>query len=38
LLAHFWPDNDRDATRIAAQGMYDGEVIVATEGLEVLLP
>lgn len=38
MLTHFWPDNDRERTRQAAQAVYSGEVIVATENLEVSLP
>jgi ribonuclease BN (tRNA processing enzyme) len=35
LLTHFWPDNDREASRAAAERAYGGEVILADEGLEV---
>lgn len=38
LLTHFWPGNDRELTRQAAQGEFGGEVIVARDGLEVALP
>jgi ribonuclease BN (tRNA processing enzyme) len=38
MLTHFWPDNDRERTREAAQAVYSGDVIVATEDLEVSLP
>jgi ribonuclease BN (tRNA processing enzyme) len=38
MLTHFWPDNDRERTRQAAQAVYSGDVIVATEDLEVSLP
>ena len=35
LLTHFWPDNDRDKTRSAAAAVFDGEIILADEGLEI---
>jgi ribonuclease BN (tRNA processing enzyme) len=38
LLTHFWPENDRERSRIAAAEVFDGEVLVAEEGLEVTLP
>jgi ribonuclease BN (tRNA processing enzyme) len=38
MLTHFWPDSDREETRRAAEAVYAGEVIVATEDLEVSLP
>lgn len=38
LLTHFWPGNDRERTRAAAAAVFPGEVIVATEGLEIDLP
>jgi ribonuclease BN (tRNA processing enzyme) len=38
MLTHFWPDNDREETRRAAEAVYSGDVIVATEDLEVSLP
>jgi ribonuclease BN (tRNA processing enzyme) len=38
LLTHFWPDSDREQTRRAAEAVYSGEVLVATEDLEVSLP
>jgi ribonuclease BN (tRNA processing enzyme) len=38
MLTHFWPDSDREETRRAAEAVYSGEVIVATEDLEVSLP
>lgn len=38
LLSHFWPDKDREASRIAAGSTYDGEIFVAEEGLVVDLP
>ena len=38
MLTHFWPGSDREQTRRAAEAVYSGEVIVATEDLEVSLP
>jgi len=38
LLTHFWPGNDRWASRAAAAELFPGEVIVAEEGLEIALP
>jgi ribonuclease BN (tRNA processing enzyme) len=38
LLTHFWPGNDREASRTAAQEVFAGEVLIASEGLEVPLP
>jgi ribonuclease BN (tRNA processing enzyme) len=38
MLTHFWPDSDREETRRAAEAVYSGDVIVATEDLEVSLP
>ena len=37
LLTHFWPGNDRDLTRSRATDAFAGEVLLATEGLEVAL-
>jgi ribonuclease BN (tRNA processing enzyme) len=37
LLTHFWPGTDRDTTRRAAAAAYPGEVIVASEGAEIVL-
>ena len=37
LLTHFWPENDRDKTRSAAAAVFDGEIILADEGLEIAL-
>jgi ribonuclease BN (tRNA processing enzyme) len=37
MLTHFWPDNDREASRAAAAGEFPGEVLLADEGLEVPL-
>ena len=37
LLTHFWPGNDREATRAAASEVYGGEVLVAEEGLRITL-
>lgn len=38
LLMHFWPGNDRELSRRAAEEVYGGEVLIADEGLEVQLP
>jgi ribonuclease BN (tRNA processing enzyme) len=38
LLTHFWPGNDREASRAEAHAVFDGEVLVADEGLRVSLP
>jgi ribonuclease BN (tRNA processing enzyme) len=39
LLTHFWPGNDRVASRDEAAAVYDGEVLIADEGMEIsLLP
>lgn len=38
LLTHFWPGNDRDRSRTDAEAVYDGEVLIATEGLRIELP
>lgn len=35
MLTHFWPDNDREMTRTAAAGAYDGEILLAEEGLQI---
>jgi phosphoribosyl 1,2-cyclic phosphodiesterase len=37
LLTHFWPDNDRQAARAAAEAAFGGEVLIAEEDLEVQL-
>ena len=37
VLTHMWPANDRDVAREQAAGAFDGEVIVAEEGLKVSL-
>lgn len=38
LLTHFWPGNDREASRSEAAAVYDGEVLLADEGLQVGFP
>lgn len=38
LLTHFWPGNDRTASAREAAAVYEGELIVARDGLEVPLP
>ena len=38
LLTHFWPGNDRVASRAAATAVFSGEVLVAEEGMEISLP
>lgn len=37
LLSHFWPGNDRHASGAAAARHFDGEVLLADEGLEIVL-
>ena len=37
LLSHFWPGNDRQASRAAAAAAFSGEILLADEGLEVPL-
>lgn len=38
MLTHFWPGNDRERSRTDAAEVFDGEVLLADEGLEVALP
>jgi ribonuclease BN (tRNA processing enzyme) len=38
LLTHFWPGNDREASRTVAAAAFGGEVLIADEGLVVPLP
>jgi ribonuclease BN (tRNA processing enzyme) len=38
LLMHFWPGNDREASRRAAAAEFGGEVLVAEEGAVISLP
>ena len=38
LLTHFWPGNDREASRVEATAVFDGEVLVADEGSRISLP
>jgi ribonuclease BN (tRNA processing enzyme) len=35
LLTHFWPGNDRQASRALAAAEFEGEVLVAEDGLTV---
>jgi ribonuclease BN (tRNA processing enzyme) len=37
LLTHFWPDNDRQASRADAAAAFGGQVLIADEDLEVPL-
>ena len=37
LLTHFWPGNDREASRRAAASAYRGPILLAEEGLRVEL-
>jgi ribonuclease BN (tRNA processing enzyme) len=37
MLTHFWPGNDRELSRSAAQQVFSGEVLLADEGLVVTL-
>lgn len=38
LLTHFWPGNDRDRSRAAAAATFDGEILLADEGMTIPLP
>lgn len=38
LLTHFWPGNDRETSRAEAAAVFDGEVLLAEEGIEIRLP
>lgn len=38
LLTHFWPGNDRELSRKAAAEVFDGEILIAEEGMEIPLP
>lgn len=38
LLTHFWPGNDREASAAAADHLFSGEVLIAQEGQQILLP
>jgi ribonuclease BN (tRNA processing enzyme) len=35
LLSHFWPGLDRDVSREQAEEAYEGEIVLANEGLSV---
>jgi ribonuclease BN (tRNA processing enzyme) len=37
MLTHFWPDNDRQSSEAAAREAFDGEILLADEGLAVAL-
>jgi ribonuclease BN (tRNA processing enzyme) len=37
MLTHFWPGNDREESRREAVEVYDGEVLLADEGMSVPL-
>jgi len=37
MLSHFWPDNDRQLSREAASHVFDGQILLADEGLTVAL-
>jgi ribonuclease BN (tRNA processing enzyme) len=37
FLSHFWPGNDRLASRAAAAAAFSGEILLANEGFEVPL-
>jgi ribonuclease BN (tRNA processing enzyme) len=37
MLTHFWPDNDRQASRASAAAAFRGDILLAEEGLEVPL-
>ncbi len=38
LLTHFWPGNDREASRADAAEVFGGEIVIAEEGLRVTVP
>jgi ribonuclease BN (tRNA processing enzyme) len=38
VLTHLWPTNDRDRTLADARDTFSGEVVLATEMLEVAIP
>ena len=38
LLTHFWPGNDRQASRAAAAHAFGGEILLADEGTVIPLP
>lgn len=38
LITHFWPGNDRSRSRAEAQRAFDGDVLVADEGMMIGLP
>lgn len=38
LLTHFWPDNDRQLSQAEAADVFEGEILLATEGLDIPLP
>jgi len=35
VLSHFWPGSDRDASREEAEAEFDGELVIAREGLQL---
>lgn len=37
LLSHFWPGNDREASRAAAAAEFPGDVLVAEEDMGIPL-
>ena len=38
MLTHFWPGNDRERTRAAARAAYGADLLLADDGVEVVLP
>lgn len=38
LLTHFWPGNDRESSRSEAAEVFEGEILLAEEGLRIGLP
>lgn len=38
LLTHFWPGNDREVSRAAAEQHYGGQVLLAEENMVIPLP
>jgi len=37
MLTHFWPGNDRELSRAEAAAEFDGEILIAEEGMVVAL-
>jgi hypothetical protein len=37
MLSHFWPGTDREVSRAQAEEAFEGEIVLASEGLSVEL-